>query len=177
MIGELSAMGTELERWFEISQLLYREARMLDEGRFEDWLAWLSPSIRYWMPLRFVRRANEREKEFTSMDDQIAYLDEDFDSMEMRVKKIRHRMSWSDNPMSRTVHAITNVEVMSYDDRACNVRSIATVHRSRFAHYEDQWIVQRDDTLEKADGDWKLRERKVYYPCAVLESSNLSIFF
>jgi 3-phenylpropionate/cinnamic acid dioxygenase small subunit len=170
-------VNADLERHFEISQVLYREARMLDEGRFEEWLAWLSPSIRYWMPLRFVRRANERVKEFTVMDDQPAYLDEDWASMEMRIKKVRHRMSWSDNPMSRTVHSITNVEVLSYDDACCEVRSIETVHRSRFAHYEDQWIVHRDDTLEKTGSGWKLRERKIYYPCAVLETSNLSVFF
>lgn len=170
-------LSTELEHYFEISQLLYREARLLDDGLFEEWLDWMSPSIRYWMPLRFVRRATERDQEFTSMDDQIAYLDEDLESMSMRVKKIRHRMSWSDNPMSRTVHSISNIEVMSYDDRACRVRSIATVHRSRFAHYEDQWVVHRDDTLEKAHSGWKLLERKIFYPCAVLESSNLSIFF
>jgi 3-phenylpropionate/cinnamic acid dioxygenase small subunit len=170
-------LTTDLERYFEISQLLYYEARLLDEGRFEEWLDWLSPSIRYWMPLRFVRRANERDAEFTVMGDQPGYLDEDFDSMAMRVKKIRHRMSWSDNPMSRTAHSITNIEVLSYDDRACNVRSIATVDRSRFAHYEDRWIVHRDDTLEKQDSCWKLAERRIYYPSAVLETSNLSIFF
>jgi 3-phenylpropionate/cinnamic acid dioxygenase small subunit len=170
-------VNPDLEHHFEISQLLYHEARLLDEGRFEEWLDWLSPSIRYWMPLRFVRRANERTQEFTVMNDQPAYLDEDFASMEMRVKKVRHRMSWSDNPMSRTVHSITNIEVLSYDDKTCHVQSISTVHRSRFAHYEDQWIVHRDDTLERTDGGWKLRERKIYYPCAVLETSNLSVFF
>jgi 3-phenylpropionate/cinnamic acid dioxygenase small subunit len=170
-------VNSALEHHFEISQLLYQEARMLDEGRFEEWLAWPSPSVRYWMPLRFVRRANEREQEFTAMDDQPAYLDEDFDSMSMRVQKIRHRMSWSDNPMSRTLHSISNIEVLSYDAGACTVRSIASVHRSRFAHYEDAWIVHRDDTLERVEGVWKLRERKIYYPSAVLASSNLSVFF
>jgi 3-phenylpropionate/cinnamic acid dioxygenase small subunit len=170
-------MNLEMEHHFEISQVLYREARLLDDGCFEEWLDWLSPSIRYWMPLRVVRRANERDQEFGVMGDEPAYLDEDFDSMSMRVQKIRHRMSWSDNPMSRTVHSITNVEIISYDDAACEVRSISTVHRSRFAHYEDQWIVRRDDTLEKTDSGWKLRERKIYYPSAVLETSNLSILF
>jgi 3-phenylpropionate/cinnamic acid dioxygenase small subunit len=170
-------MTTDLEQFFEISQVLYKEARQLDDGMFEEWLEWLSPSIRYWMPLRVVRRATEREQEFTVMDEQIAYLDEDLESMSMRVKKIRHRMSWSDNPLSRTVHAISNIEVMSYTDKTCEVRSISTVHRSRFAHYEDNWVVHREDTLEKSRDGWKLRERKIYYPCAVLESSNLSIFF
>ena len=57
-----------------------------------------------------VRRATEREDEFSKMDEDIAYFDEDLEQMTMRVNKIRHRMSWSDNPMSRTLHAISNVE-------------------------------------------------------------------
>ena len=170
-------MSSEMEQHFEISKILYKEARLLDDGLFEEWLEWLSPSIRYWMPLRYVRRAPEREQEFTAMGEELAYLDEDLESMTMRVKKIRHRMSWSDNPMSRTVHSISNIEVLDYSDLACSVRSITTVRRSRFAHYEDGWIAHREDKLEKEHDGWKLLERKIYYPCAVLESSNLSIFF
>lgn len=170
-------MSQEIDQYFEISQLLYREARLLDDSLFEEWLEWLSPTIRYWMPLRFVKRATERDEEFTAMGAQLAYLDEDLESMTMRVKKIRHRMSWSDNPLSRTVHAITNIEVLSYTDEECAVRSVTTVRRSRFSHYEDQWVAIREDRLKKSFSGWQLDERKIFYPNAVLESSNLSVFF
>ena len=33
----------------EVEQFLYREARLLDERRFHDWLQLLTDDIRYWM--------------------------------------------------------------------------------------------------------------------------------
>jgi 3-phenylpropionate/cinnamic acid dioxygenase small subunit len=36
----------------EIAEFLYREAELLDERRYDDWLALLSDDIRYWMPMR-----------------------------------------------------------------------------------------------------------------------------
>ena len=36
----------------EIAEFLYREADLLDERRYEDWLGLLAEDIRYWMPMR-----------------------------------------------------------------------------------------------------------------------------
>jgi Ring hydroxylating beta subunit len=36
----------------EIEEFLYTEAALLDERRFEAWLALLTDDIRYWMPMR-----------------------------------------------------------------------------------------------------------------------------
>jgi ethylbenzene dioxygenase beta subunit len=40
-------MGDELIR--EVEQFLYREARLLDERRFHEWLALFTDDVRYWM--------------------------------------------------------------------------------------------------------------------------------
>ena len=39
----------------EVEQFLYREARILDARRFDDWLDLLADDIKYWMPLRSNR--------------------------------------------------------------------------------------------------------------------------
>ena len=39
----------------EVEQFLYREARLLDERRFHDWLQLLTDDIRYWMGSRTNR--------------------------------------------------------------------------------------------------------------------------
>ena len=39
----------------EVEQFLYREARLLDERRFHDWLALFTEDVRYWMPGRTSR--------------------------------------------------------------------------------------------------------------------------
>ena len=34
----------------EVEQFLYREARLLDERRFHEWLTLFTDDVRYWMP-------------------------------------------------------------------------------------------------------------------------------
>ena len=43
-------MGDELIR--EVEQFLYREARLLDERRFHEWLELFTDDVRYWMVTR-----------------------------------------------------------------------------------------------------------------------------
>ena len=49
----------------EIADFLYREAELLDERRYQDWLALLADDIRYWMPMRRNVKFGEDEREFT----------------------------------------------------------------------------------------------------------------
>ena len=39
----------------EVEQFLYREARLLDERRFHEWLLLFTEDVRYWMPVRSNR--------------------------------------------------------------------------------------------------------------------------
>jgi 3-phenylpropionate/cinnamic acid dioxygenase small subunit len=39
----------------EVEQLLYWEARLLDERRFHAWLDLFTDDVRYWMPVRSTR--------------------------------------------------------------------------------------------------------------------------
>ena len=36
----------------EVEQFLYREAQLLDEGRFHEWLELFTEDVSYWMPIR-----------------------------------------------------------------------------------------------------------------------------
>src|SRR5262245_13053265 len=49
----------------EIEEFLYAEAALLDERRFEEWLALLTDDIRYWMPMRRNVKFGEQERENT----------------------------------------------------------------------------------------------------------------
>ena len=51
-------MVTRVDRdlQYEIERFLYYEARLLDQGRFHEWLELFTDDMRYWMPIR-VRRA------------------------------------------------------------------------------------------------------------------------
>ena len=67
----MTANPTRLTRLLleqEIEEFLYREAELLDERRYEDWLALIADDIRYWMPMRRNVKVGEREREFTRAD-------------------------------------------------------------------------------------------------------------
>ena len=37
---------------FEVQEFLFHEASLLDERRYQDWLALLTEDVHYWMPIR-----------------------------------------------------------------------------------------------------------------------------
>ena len=49
----------------EVEQFLYHEARLLDERKFDDWLALLTDDVHYWMPIRRTTTVREIDDEFT----------------------------------------------------------------------------------------------------------------
>ena len=67
-----------LER--DAANFLYHEAELLDERRYEDWLALLTEDVRYWMPIRRNVKLGELEREFTREGQDVNWFDEGKDS-------------------------------------------------------------------------------------------------
>jgi 3-phenylpropionate/cinnamic acid dioxygenase small subunit len=88
----------------EFRSLLEREARMLDQLRYDDWLALYAPECVYWVPS--TPNAGDPRRE-------IAIMFDDRRRLEDRVYRLRTGFAWSQAPASRTVRLVTNVEVFS----------------------------------------------------------------
>src|SRR5271155_2644710 len=99
---------------FEVEQFLYAEAALLDARRYRDWLSLLDPAIRYWMPIRRTVTQSDIDREFTKPGD-MAFFDDDFELLEMRVKKLEAGSAWSEAPPSRSRHFVTNVRITEVD--------------------------------------------------------------
>ena len=87
--------------------LLEREARLLDQHRYEDWLRMFTPECVYWAPGRPDGGDPRTE---------IAVIFDDRRRLEDRVFRLRTGYAWSQAPRSRTVRLVTNVEVFSTAD-------------------------------------------------------------
>jgi len=85
-------------------RLLEREARLLDQLRYEDWFALYTAECIYWVPS--TPRAGDPRRE-------IAVMFDDRRRLEDRVYRLRTGFAWSQAPVSRTVRLITNVEVFT----------------------------------------------------------------
>jgi 3-phenylpropionate/cinnamic acid dioxygenase small subunit len=82
--------------------LLEKEARLLDQLLFEDWLKLFVPECAYWVPS--TRNQGDPRAE-------IAMMFDDRRRLEDRVFRLRTGYAWSQAPSSRTVRMISNVEV------------------------------------------------------------------
>jgi benzoate/toluate 1,2-dioxygenase beta subunit len=85
-------------------RLLEREARLLDQLRYEDWLALYTAQCIYWVPS--TPNAGDPRRE-------IAVMFDDRRRLEDRIFRLRTGFAWSQAPASRTVRLITNVEAFA----------------------------------------------------------------
>jgi 3-phenylpropionate/cinnamic acid dioxygenase small subunit len=185
--AERPAMNDDVLR--EVEQFLYREARLLDERRFNEWLDLLTDDVRYWMAAR-SNRYPRRSKAIAILDpdryveddmprdDELSLLDENKQTLASRVERLDTGMAWAEDPPSRTRHLITNVEVAPGPTHLeIAVFSNFIVYRTRAETEQDFYIGARRDRLRRSDGEWKLAERKVILDQNVLLAKNVSIFF
>jgi 3-phenylpropionate/cinnamic acid dioxygenase small subunit len=166
----------------EIEDFLYREADLLDERRYEDWLALVAEDIRYWMPMRRNVKLGDEAREFTRADHDINWFDEGKDTLERRVKQIMTGMHWAEDPISRISHLISNVQLLELRPSAAApaevvVRCRFLVYRNRVETETDLLVGKREDVLRRAGGGWLIARRKIILDQNVLMAKNLTFFF
>ena len=166
----------------EIQDFLFREAELLDERNFEEWLDLLTDDIRYWMPMRRNVKANELDREFTREGQDINWFDEGKETLYRRVRQILTGVHWAEEPLSRICHFVTNVQLLwaetsITDPIEVSVKCRFLIYRNRVQTETDFLIGKREDTLRKVNGEWKISQRKIILDQNVLLAKNLTFFF
>lgn len=91
-----------------VQAFLYREARLLDDRAWDEWLTCYAPDVTYWMP------AWDDDDQLTedphSQISLIYYPSRD--GLEDRIFRIKTERSGASTPEPRTSHAVTNVEIL-----------------------------------------------------------------
>ncbi len=85
----------------DAEDFLYREARLLDGRDYAAWLELFTDDAIYWLPMD-ENADPERES---------SILYDDAETLRMRVHQLMHKPHFAQVPPSRTVHAVSNVEV------------------------------------------------------------------
>jgi 3-phenylpropionate/cinnamic acid dioxygenase small subunit len=161
----------------EIEAFLYHEAELLDERRYEDWLALFTDDAHYFMPMRRNVPHDEPEREFTRAGTDVNWFDEGKDTLTRRVKQILTGIHWAEEPPSRICHMISNVQILAADPTAVTVKSRFLVYRNRVETETDFLVGKREDVLRREDGGWKIARRKIVLDQNVLLAKNLTVFF
>ena len=136
----------------EFRRLLEREARFLDQLRYDDWLSMYASECVYWVPS--TPNAGDPRRE-------IAIMFDDRRRLEDRIYRMRTGFAWSQAPASRTVRLVSNVEVFS------TARDDARMLRSNFLISEFWGDETRQLTgwaghrVLRSDGRWKIQAKQV----------------
>jgi 3-phenylpropionate/cinnamic acid dioxygenase small subunit len=106
----------------EIEEFIYKEAALLDEHEYEEWLSLLAEDSYYWMPAG--RGDKDPNKELS-----ITY--DNRKELAQRVARLLHPAAHCQVPASRTSHLITNIRIEELDDQHVKVYSNFAVFESR----------------------------------------------
>ena len=161
----------------EIEDLLYREAELLDERRYEEWLDLFTEDARYFMPMRRNVPADEGERESTREGVDVNWFDEGKDTLTRRVKQIRTGIHWAEQPPSRICHMVSNVQILEATADEVSVKSRFLLYRNRVETETDFLVGKREDRWRRVNGDWRIARRKIILDQNVLLAKNLTFFF
>ena len=137
----------------EVEQFLYRQAELLDEKRWEDFIGLFAEDGKYWMPA---------SPEQTTGEGVPSIFYEDRNLMTVRMKRVTHPHAWSQSPMWGTSHLVSNVAIEREDPRTGEI-----IVRSRFHMMEFRRDASRHfagtyrHQLVHANGAYRIKLQRV----------------
>ena len=174
--GPAMAPAARQALWFELMQFYIREAWLLDQRQFKEWLDIFTDDVLYFMPRRKNVLRRELHREVTPLGD-LAILEEDKRYLEMRVARLETGMAWAEDPPSRTRHLVGNLEVTPLENGEVSARTAFLVSRSHLETDHQLLSGSREDVLrKKRGGTWQVARRTILLDANVLLDKNLSVF-
>lgn len=149
-----TAMTATLEdvvRHHEICQFLYREARLQDEHRVEEWEALWTDDAVYWIPANGDGGDPERE---------MSIVYDNRSRIGLRIRQFLTGKRFSQMPASRLRRVVGNVEVLGEEAGGTRVSANMLLAES---HRRGQvlWAARTEYLLRRVAGQWRMACKKV----------------
>lgn len=160
--------AADAETLAQTQAVLYREARLLDEARFNEWLELYTATCLYWVPVT-PGGGDPRHEVSHAFDDRRRLTD--------RVYWLRTGLAFCQIPQSRTRRLITNVELLDEPDRERRrVRSNFHVQELR-AGQQKAYVGWYGHVLVRADDRWRIQLKQVNLIDSEHGHENLTVVF
>ena len=151
-----------LELWHRVQQFLFLEARLLDERRFDEWLALYAPEAEYWVPAAWGQ---------ASPKDHVSLFYETVPLLRMRVERLMQGHAPLDSPAARTNHCLSNVIARREGDE---VLAQAYLLLAEYRRGEQRWFSGRASWSLRAAGEaFRIHAKRVDLLNADQESGHL----
>lgn len=99
-------------------RLVKREAALLDDRRFDEWLSLYAEEAWYWMPASWEQR---------TPDDALSLLYEDRRLLALRVRRLASPVIHVEQPQSRTHHHLSALDAQPAADGGFGVESLQLI--------------------------------------------------
>ena len=144
----------------EVEQLLYREARLLDDWNLDAWLTLYTEDARYVVPTTDLPEGNP--------ESDLVFIDDDYARMTARTVRLKSRHAHREYPWSRTRRFISNVMVTAVDGDEIEATASVAVWRFR-AGESSPYVGRYDVKMRRVDGQLRLCHKR-----AILDLEELS---
>jgi 3-phenylpropionate/cinnamic acid dioxygenase small subunit len=135
----------------EAEDLLYREARLLDDRRFQEWLAMLDENATYWIPCNGEGNDPNRE---------ISLVFDDRQRLTDRIGRLESGLAHAQNPPSKTKRLVSNVQIENSTENAATVLSGFILYELRRGK-ERIFAGRYEHCLHLISGTWKIASKKI----------------
>ena len=141
-------MGIDRRR---VEQFLYHEAQLMDEHRYDEWLAlWTEPAL-YWVPSNRDEIDPRRE---------VSLIYDDWVRLQLRIARLKSGFAHAQEPKSRMRRLLSNIEIEEASDGEVIAQSnflLAELRRGK----QDLFAGRSTHHLHPHDASFKLRSTKV----------------
>ena len=130
------------------------------------------------MPLARNRAYGDWSDEWTREGKDLNWFDEGKFEVEQRVKQIATGVHWAEEPVSRTCHMFSNLQITASEDDSVRTRCRFIVYRNRTETETDFLVGKRNDLLRRdSEHGFRIAERQIFLDQNVLLAKNLTLFF
>lgn len=135
----------------DVTQFIYREARLQDEHAYSDWEAlWTDDGV-YWIPAN--GEGGDPEQEMSIVYDNRSRI-------ALRIRQFHTGKRFSQTPRSRLRRVVSNVEILEHEGSQVRVTCNAMVFESH-VRGDTVWASRNEYTLRRVDGDLMMARKKV----------------
>jgi 3-phenylpropionate/cinnamic acid dioxygenase small subunit len=134
-----------------VERFLYREARLMDENRYAEWLTLWTEDASYWVPCNSDDIDPRR---------QVSLIYDDRPRLEQRVDRLISGSVLAQDPQPRMRRLVSNVEILAEEGTALTVESNFLLIKARGIE-QQIWAGHSHHLLRRDGVDFKIAKKKV----------------
>lgn len=135
----------------EVTQFIYREARLQDDHAYDEWEALWTDDAIYWVP------ANG---EGIDPETEMSIIYDNRSRIALRIKQFHTGKRFSQTPRSRLRRIVSNIEILACDERQAVVTCNAMVFESS-PRGDTLWASRNEYTLRREGAGLRMAAKKV----------------